>query len=102
MGRLGMSNLASWVEYMIMVPFGLTITMGWVVGRLFKTVAVTVQEWAGVLPLLAMPSESVGGTFKYCRWAKIRVPPYNIRLVCRCQSYGYSRLPLLSGWGKSM
>jgi hypothetical protein len=51
---------------MTMVPFGLTITMGWVVGHLFKTVAVTVQEWA-VLPLLALVSESAGGTFKYCR-----------------------------------
>lgn len=54
-----MSSSASWVEYM-MLPLGLAMPMGCVVGRLFKTVAVTVQKCA-VLPLSAMAKESGAG-----------------------------------------
>jgi hypothetical protein len=58
-GRLGKSSSASWVEYM-MLPLGLAIPIGRVVGLLLRTVAVTVQKWA-VLPESAMATES-GGT----------------------------------------
>ena len=53
-----MSSLASWVEYII-VLFGFVIPIGVVVGRLFITLAVTVQKCA-VLPLSAIARESGG------------------------------------------
>lgn len=54
-----MSSSASCVEYMI-VPLGLAIPMGLLVGRLLRTWAVIVQKCA-VLPLSAMARAS-GGT----------------------------------------
>ena len=53
-----MSSSATCVEYMT-VPLGLAMPMGWEVGRLLRTVAVTVQKWA-VLPLSAIATESEG------------------------------------------
>ena len=69
-GKLGMSSSASWVEYII-VPFGFVIPIGVVVGRLFITLAVTVQKCA-VLPLSAIARESGGimvggGTYEHSR-----------------------------------
>ena len=52
----------------MMLPLGLAIPIGRVVGLLLRTVAVTVQKWA-VLPESAMATESggtmVGGTYVY-------------------------------------
>ena len=65
MGRLGKSNSASCVEYM-MEPLGLAMPIGRVVGRLLMTAAETMQKCA-VLPELAMAVISggmmVGGTY---------------------------------------
>lgn len=42
-----------------MVPFGLAMPIGWVVGRLLMTAAETVQKWA-VQPLSAIAIVSSG------------------------------------------
>jgi hypothetical protein len=57
-GNVGKSRSASCVEYII-VPLGLAMPMGLVVGRLLMTVAEIVQKCA-VLPLSAMARASGG------------------------------------------